>query len=137
MTHVTTVQRVKLLYESDKLRWEPMSVNRRRKLVLIKSLHTAVWLFFVACIIGIPIAAALRRFFVAEVLAGLVFVECAVLALNRGRCPLTDLATRYTDDRATANFDIYLPEWLARHNKVLFGTLFVGGRLFLAWQYSA
>jgi hypothetical protein len=55
---------------------------------------------------------------VAEVLAGLVFVECAVLALNRGPCPLTDLASRYTDDRAAANFDIHLPEWLARRHSV-------------------
>jgi hypothetical protein len=114
-----------------------MSSNRARMLVMIKSLHTAVWLFFVACILGIPIAAASERFIVAEVLVGLVFVECAILAANQGRCPLTDLAGRYTDDRAAANFDIYLPEWLARHNKTLFGTLFLGDLLFLAWQFSA
>ena len=102
-------------------------------LVRIKLLHTAVWLFFVACIIFIPIASAVRRFFLAQVLAGFVFAECVVLAVNHGRCPLTDVAMRYTADRA-ANFDIYLPEWLARHNKAVFGTLFIGDLLFLAWQ---
>jgi hypothetical protein len=35
----------------------------------------------------------------AAFLTGLVLVECAVLAMNRGRCPLTDLAGRYTEDR--------------------------------------
>jgi hypothetical protein len=60
--------------------------------------------------------------------AGLV--ECAVLAVNRGRCPLTDLASRYTEER-TDNFDIYLPLWLARRNKAIFGTLFVVGELFV------
>jgi hypothetical protein len=104
-------------------------------LVAVKFLHTAVWVFFVGCIALIPVAAALRKFVWAEVLAGLVFVECAVLAVNRGRCPLTDAASRYTDDRA-ANFDIYLPEWLARHNKTIFGALFIADLLFLAWQFA-
>ena len=43
-------------------------------------------------------------------------------------CPLTSIAARYTDDRR-ANFDIYLPEWLARHNKAVFGALYVAGIL--------
>jgi hypothetical protein len=45
-----------------------------------------------------------------------------------GRCPLTDLAARYTVDRRP-NFDIYLPNWLAEHNKVVFGLLFIIGEL--------
>ena len=54
--------------------------------------------------------------------------------MNRGRCPLTDLASRYTDER-TDNFDIYLPLWLARSNKTIFGTLFVVGELFVLGQW--
>jgi hypothetical protein len=61
-------------------------------------------------------------------------MECGVLALNRGRCPLTGLAARYTDDRAD-NFDIYLPAFIARHNKVIFGTLFVFGVAVLLWRW--
>jgi hypothetical protein len=63
--------------------------------------------------------------------------ECAVLALNRGSCPLTDLAARYTDERRD-NFDIYLPLWLARYNKTIFGSLFVVGELFVlaSWLSS-
>ena len=110
--------------------------RRTRKLVAWKLLHTAVWLFFVGCIVCIPIASALRRFLWAEVLTGLVLVECAVLASNRGRCPITDIASHYTEDRS-ANFDIYLPVWLARHNKALFGTLFAADLLFLTWQFAA
>jgi hypothetical protein len=52
-----------------------------------------------------------------------------VLAFNQMRCPLTSVAARYTDDRLD-NFDIFLPEWLARHNKVIFGTLYLAGVLF-------
>jgi hypothetical protein len=103
-------------------------------LVKIKLLHTAVWLFFVGCIVAIPIAAALGQFGWAAAFSGMVLLECAVLALNRGRCPLTDVAARYTDQRA-ANFDIYLPEWLARYNKEIFGTLFVLGEVFLVLRW--
>jgi hypothetical protein len=80
--------------------------------------------------VAIPFAGARHQFRRAAVLSGLVLVECAVLAVNRGRCPLTDLASRYTEER-TDNFDIYLPLWLARRNKTIFGTLFAVGELFV------
>ena len=52
-----------------------------------------------------------------------------VLAVNGWRCPLTSVASRYTDERRD-NFDIYLPNWLARHNKLIFGALYVAGVAF-------
>jgi hypothetical protein len=48
--------------------------------------------------------------------------------------PLSSLAGRYTEERAD-NFDIYLPLWLARRNKTIFGTLFVVGELFVLGQW--
>ena len=36
-----------------------------------------------------------------------------------------------TPEQRSANFDIYLPVWLARYNKAIFGTLFVVGGLFV------
>lgn len=53
----------------------------------------------------------------------------AVLLLFKWSCPLTIIAKRYTDDRKD-NFDIFIPETLARHNKTIFTTLFLIG-LFL------
>ena len=100
----------------------------------IRLLHTVVWIFFAGCIVAIPFAGARRQFRWAAVLTSLVMVECAVLAMNRGRCPLTALASRYTEDRRD-NFDIYLPVWLARHNKTIFGTLFVTGLLFVLGRW--
>jgi hypothetical protein len=95
----------------------------------IKLLHTVIWLFLAGCILAIPVAGARLQFGWAAALTGLVLIECGVLAVNRGRCPLTDLAARYTEERAD-NFDIYLPLWLAQRNKLIFGTLFVVGILF-------
>jgi len=83
---------------------------------------------------AIPFAGAERQFLRAAVLTGLVLVECAVLAVNRGRCPLTDLAGRLTEERRN-NFDIYLPLWLARRNKAIFETLFAVGELFVLGRW--
>jgi hypothetical protein len=69
------------------------------------------------------------EFATVAVLTAVVMVEVAVLAANRLRCPLTAVAARFTDDRR-ANFDIYLPLWLATWNKQIFSALFVGGLLF-------
>lgn len=107
-----------------------------RQLRLVKVAHTAVWAFFAACVLGIPVAAARGDFRTAGLLIACVAAESLVLVLvfNRMRCPLTDVAARYTADRRD-NFDIYLPEWLARYNKHIFGSLFVIGVVWtlLAW----
>ena len=106
--------------------------QRHSRLVLVKLVHTAVWAFFAACILALPVAALLGRLKSALALSVLVVAEVAVLAANRWRCPITDVAARYTDDRAD-NFDIYLPAWLARHNKLIFGALFAAGELVVLW----
>jgi len=109
-------------------------VWRLTALTWIKLLHTIIWFFFASCIVVLPILGYLRRFRAAAWLTAVVFAECAILALNQFRCPLTDLASRYTSDR-TANFDIFLPLWLARHNQPIFGTLFFAGVLFVLGCY--
>ena len=101
---------------------------------LVKLTHTAAWAVFAGSIVVIPVVAWRGQFTLALVLIGVVLLEVLVLLLNHWRCPLTDVAARYTDDRR-ANFDIYLPLWLARYNKEIFGTLFVVGLLVtgIAW----
>jgi hypothetical protein len=103
---------------------------------VVKTVHTIVWAVFAGSIVAIPVLAWLDQMFAATLLIGLVLVECVVLAVNRMRCPLTGIAARYTDDRRD-NFDIYLPLWLARYNKLIFGLLFAAGLLFtLAHQWT-
>lgn len=98
-------------------------------LVAIKTVHTLVWALLGGCVVAIPIVSWLNHHHLAAWLAAVVAVEILVLAANRGRCPLTSLAARYTDDRR-ADFDIYLPLWLAQHNKLIFGTLYFAGVVF-------
>jgi hypothetical protein len=109
-------------------------LDRASALTAIKLLHTAVWVVLAGSILGLPVAAFMRRLDWALALTALVLVECLVLAWNKGRCPLTDVAARYTEARPD-NFDIYLPNWLARHNKRIFGTLFVVFELIVLWRW--
>lgn len=110
----------------------------QRKLVAIKVLHTLIWALLAACVLAIPWVATQGQFTLALVLIGIVLIEVLVLLANRMRCPLTDLAARYTGERSD-NFDIYLPRWLARHNQILFGGLYAAGVFYtaLCWWLSA
>jgi hypothetical protein len=103
--------------------------TRPTALTAVKLVHTVVWAFFAACILAIPVASWRGEHGTAAWLAVVVLAEVVVLLLNRWRCPLTSVAERYTDERR-ANFDIYLPEWLARHNKSIFGALYLAGIAF-------
>ena len=105
---------------------QPPAAARTAVLKAIKVVHTIVWALFAGCIVAIPMASLNGDNRAAFWLAAIVLVEVAVLALNKWRCPLTALAARYTTDRG-ASFDIYLPEWLAKHNKVIFGTIYLVG----------
>lgn len=105
------------------------TVVSSRTLKAIKVAHTIVWALLAGCILAIPLVSWGGRHRAAAFLAAIVAVEIVVLALCHGSCPLTALAARYTDDRRD-NFDIYLPEWIARNNKRIFGALYLAGLAF-------
>ena len=105
------------------------------RLRTIKVVHTVVWAFFASCILAIPVLTLGGAYRHAAWLIAVVFFEVVILALNRMRCPLTPLAARYTADRRD-KFDIYLPVWLARHNKVIFGALYVAGIMFTLARWA-
>jgi hypothetical protein len=117
-----------------------MSANRHDQdaasLRAIKLAHTLVWAVFAGCILALPFFAWRRQFDIAFMLAGVVMLEVLVLAANGMRCPMTGVAARYTADRQD-NFDIYLPLWIARYNKQIFGTLYVVGLMYTVAKWSA
>ena len=110
-------------------------VSASQALRAVKVVHTLVWATFAGCILVLPVAAYFKNFQVAALLVAIVLVEVVVLSANHFRCPLTDIASRYTDDRS-ANFDIYLPWWIARYNKEIFGSLFVAGIVFTLFRWQ-
>jgi len=103
-------------------------------LTAIKVTHTVVWAFFVACTVAIPFSAWRGAHGTAAWFAAIVAVEVIVLAVKGWRCPLSSVASRYTDERR-GNFYIYLPNWLATHNKLIFGALYVAGVAFALAQW--
>ena len=109
--------------------------DRSATLRAVKLAHTIVWAFFAGSIVAIPLLAWNGAFAAAAIFIAIVFIEVIVLVVNHWRCPLTDVAARYTEERQD-NFDIYLPLWLARYNKVIFGALFAGSLLYTLarWQ---
>jgi hypothetical protein len=94
---------------------------------LIKIVHTLVWAVMASAVFYVFYAGITKTFGLMLWLSvGLVLMETVVLLINKWRCPLTPIAMKYTSDRRE-NFDIYLPEWLAKHNKLIFGMTFLAG----------
>ncbi len=101
------------------------------KLWLIKLLHTAIWLVLGSTVLYVlysGITGHITGYSWWAVAA--IVVEGLVLLLFKGSCPLTVMARRYSAS-AKHNFDIFLPEWLAHYNKLIFTTLFVIGLLLM------
>ncbi len=99
------------------------------ELRVIKTIHTLVWAIMASAIfyvLYVGISGEKQGLVWSAI--GLIVLETGVLLINRWRCPLSDIAARYTEAQ-NDNFDIYLPEWLARYNKTIFGTLFGIGLL--------
>lgn len=95
------------------------------KLWYVKLIHTLVWLFFVSAIFYVLFCGIKNRIgTLTWVAIGFVLLEGAVLVAFRMVCPLTIIARRYSDSTLD-NFDIFLPNWLAKYNKIIFITLFL------------
>lgn len=111
-----------------------VSPATKRKLLLIKSIHTLVWLGFNVVLIYLYYAVLTRQIGKWVWMGlGLFVMEGLVLLMFHQSCPLTVWARRY-DSSARANFDIFLPEWLARNNKRVYLTALVVLILILVFQ---
>lgn len=108
-----------------------MDANAQRYLLLIKLLHTLIWLVLGTTVLYVlysGITGHIIRYSWWAVAA--IVVEGLVLLLFKGSCPLTVMARRYSSS-TRHNFDIFLPEWLAHYNKLIFTTLFAIGLLLM------
>ncbi|GLU56919.1 hypothetical protein [Dyadobacter frigoris] len=100
-------------------------MDNAAKLILVKILHTIIWLFFNIVIFYMLYAAVankLDKYLWA--CYGLVFLEGTILIIFKNVCPVTLLASNYSRSKKD-NFDIYLPNWLARFNKQIYISIVV------------
>jgi len=109
-------------------------LDNHTKIILIKLTHTAIWCIFVAAILYVLYAGIFDKVnMLVWFCIGLVFVEGIILLSFKGKCPLTVLGYKYTDN-PHVGFDIFLPVWLAKHNKMIFSMLFVIAVAFVLWR---
>jgi hypothetical protein len=110
-------------------------MNTALKLFSVKLFHTAIWLFFVTVICYVLYCGLADQITTYTWVAiGLVVAEGLVLLVFSGRCPLTLIARNYSDS-GRDNFDIFLPNWLARYNKLIFSSLYVIGLVLVAYRW--
>ncbi|PLX01515.1 MAG: hypothetical protein C0595_14435 [Marinilabiliales bacterium] len=102
-------------------------MNQSQKLLAIKFAHTLIWLFFVIVIFYILYSGISNKINSYTWIAiGLVIAEGIVLIIFKMFCPLTLIARKYSNSNKD-NFDIFLPNWLARYNKIIFTTIYLIG----------
>ena len=104
------------------------------KLLIVKIFNTIVWFFFNVVIFYLLYAVIVNKIDKwVWICIGLVLIEGLVLLLFKMFCPLTIIARKYSDS-TKANFDIFLPNWLAKHNKLIYTSIFVVAILILIYQ---
>ena len=104
------------------------------KLTLIKTIHTLIWAFMVAVIFYIVYCGVFDTVNLFTWIAvGIIILEGLVLLLFKMSCPLTVLARKYSSS-TNHNFDIYLPEWLAKYNKQIFTSIYFIGIIIVLFR---
>lgn len=105
-------------------------MTANEKLRLIKIAHTAIWVFFNIVIFYMLYAVIVNKIDIwLWVSYAIILLEGLILLAFKMYCPLTVWARKYSDSTKD-NFDIYLPNWLARHNKLIYTNIMVGIMIF-------
>jgi len=109
-------------------------MRENSKLVVIKIIHTIIWLFFNVVIFYLLYAVLVNKIDKwVWICIGLLVLEGIVLLVFKTMCPITVVARRYSTSQKD-NFDIYLPNWLAKYNKIIYTTIVVFALLILVFQ---
>ena len=95
------------------------------QLTLIKIIHTIVWIFFNVVLFYMAYAVIVNKIDrLVWIGVALIVLEGVVLLIFSKMCPLTIIARKYSDSTKN-NFNIYLPDWLAKYNKLIYTTFFI------------
>jgi hypothetical protein len=111
-------------------------VTNQTKLSLVKLLHTAVWLFFnvvIFYLLWAVISGKIDKWI--WIGFGLILAEVLVLVVFKKICPITIIARKYSDSKRD-NFDIFLPEWLAHYNKMIYSAIVLIIMLILIYRLT-
>lgn len=96
-----------------------------KQLKTIKIIHTIIWIFFNIVLFYMAYAVLVNKIDRwVWIGIGLIVAEGIVLLIFKKMCPLTIIARKYSDSQKD-NFDIYLPNWLAKYNKLIYTSFFI------------
>lgn len=110
-------------------------MNDVSKLRLVKLIHTLIWVFFNVVIFYLLYAVISNRIDKwVWICIGLIVLEGIILEVFKKVCPVTLIARKYSDSNKD-NFDIYLPNWLAMHNKLIYTTIVLIAIVILIYRY--
>lgn len=102
-------------------------MNNHIKLLIIKIVHSLIWIFMVAVIFYVLYCGVFDAVnHLTWISIGIIIVEGIVILAFGMTCPLTVLARKYSDSTED-NFDIYLPNVIARYNKQIFSVIYLIG----------
>ncbi len=108
----------------------------KQPLFAIKLIHTIIWVVLAGATVYIFYSGVFNRITAYTWIAiAMIVGEGLVLLMFKWACPLTVIARKYSDSDKD-NFDIFLPNWLARHNKTIFTTIFVAGVILILLRKS-
>jgi hypothetical protein len=106
------------------------------KLVFVKILHTIIWVFFNVVIFYLLYAVVIDKIDGwVWICASLIIVEVIILIVFKKICPVTLIARKYSDSQKD-NFDIYLPNWLAKYNKEIYAVIVLIAIVILIYRLS-
>jgi hypothetical protein len=112
-------------------------VTPTSKLIIAKTIHTLVWIFFNIVIFYFLYAVIVNQIDQwVWICLSLILLEVLVLAVFKNICPITIIARNYSrSDKA--NFDIYLPNWLAKYNKQIYSAIVLIAVVILVYRRLA
>ena len=100
-------------------------MNQVSKLTIVKVIHTAIWIFFNLVIFYMTFAIITNKIDKwVWICIGIILLEGLTLMLFKRMCPITLIAQKYSDSKKD-NFDIFLPNWLAKYNKTIYTSIFL------------
>ncbi len=111
-----------------------MDLSANRKLIIVKLVHSTIWMFFNLIIFYLYYSVIVNKIDKwVWICIGIILLEGLVLLFFKRICPITLIARKYSDSTKD-NFDIYLPNWLAKNNKLIYTILFVAVLLMIAFR---
>lgn len=104
------------------------------KLTLIKILHTLIWVFFNIVIFYLLYAVIINKLDKwVWICLGIIVLEGFILLIFKAICPITLIARGYSDSKKD-NFDIFLPNWLAKYKKPIYTTIVIIAIIILIYR---